>query len=278
MSDLFHELRRHVEAETAVAAVTVVEVPERDRDTVDTPEIVASPHIASRMLIFTHGEGHGGLDDVDLERRVVVDAREQLRRGVSKAVAYDRPYGELTVFIDVYPAPHRLLVFGGVHIAVPLVELAKVMGFRAIVIDARGRFATQERFPKADEIAVAYADEYLANARLDESTYVVVLSHDPKLDDPALIGALRSNVRYIGAIGSRKTHARRVERLREAGLTDEQIGTIHAPIGLDIEARNPEEIALAIMAEMIAAKNGASAKAPVSGVEGDNAAVSAPGA
>jgi xanthine dehydrogenase accessory factor len=139
---------------------------------------------------------------------------------------------------------------------VPLVELAKTLGFRITVVDARGQWATRERFPKADEIAVSYADEFLDTARLDLSTYVVVLTHDPKLDDPAIIRAVQHDVRYIGAIGSRRTHAGRIERLKAAGITDEQVAKIHAPIGMDIRARNPEEIALSILAEMIAAKNG----------------------
>jgi xanthine dehydrogenase accessory factor len=149
-----------------------------------------------------------------------------------------------------------LLIFGGVHIGVPLAKFAKLMGFRVKVIDARGRFANQERFPDADEIAIEYADEYLAGARVDSATYVVVLSHDPKLDDPALLHVLRTPARYIGAIGSRTTNQKRRQRLQEAGLSDQLIDRIHAPIGLDIGSETPDEIALAILAEMIAAKNG----------------------
>jgi xanthine dehydrogenase accessory factor len=141
-------------------------------------------------------------------------------------------------------------------VAVPLAELAKVVGFRVTVVDARGQWANRARFPKADEIVVGYADDFLATARLDLSTYVVVLTHDPKLDDPAIIEAVKHDVRYIGAIGSRRTHAGRIERLKAVGATDEQLAKIHAPIGLDIRARNPEEIAVSVLAEMIAAKNG----------------------
>lgn len=241
MSTLFGELRRRVEAEEAVAAATVVQGPDG---------------VGARMLVAPDGSTLGTLGDDELERLAVPALLEQLKRGTSRTLAFDRAGGETLLFADVYPSPHRVLIFGGVHIAVPLVELARTLGFRAVVIDARGRFATPERFPKADEIVPAYADEYLARARLDASSYVVVLTHDPKLDDPALIGALATDVRYVGAIGSRKTHAKRVERLREAGVTAEQIGRIHAPIGLDIGAQNPEEIALAIMAEIVAAKNG----------------------
>jgi xanthine dehydrogenase accessory factor len=242
VTDLFREIRRRVEAEDAVAVATVVQSPRG---------------IGGRILVFPDGSTQGDLGDVEDRDRVVADAIEQFRRGVSKTISYDTEGGETLVFYDVYPAPDRLLIFGGVHIAVPLVEFAKLLGFRVIVVDARGRFASPERFPKADEIVISYADEYLARTRVDASTYVVVLTHDPKLDDPALIHALRTDARYVGAIGSRKTHAGRVERLREAGLTDDQIARIHAPIGLDIDAKNPEEIALAIAAEMIATKNGA---------------------
>jgi len=252
VNDLFAEARKLVEAEEAVAIATVVQSP-------------GGP--GARLLLFPDDATRGSLGDDGLERDVVRDGLQQLRQGVSATHAYERPDGELLVFFDVYPAPDRLLVFGGVHIAVPLVELAKLLGFRVVVVDARGRFATPDRFPRADEIVLAYADEYLQDARVDSSTYVVVLTHDPKLDDPALLHVLRRDPRYVGAIGSRRTHAKRVERLREAGLDDGQIARIHAPIGLDIGARNPEEIALAIMAEVVAAKNAAPTAPPASLVE-----------
>jgi xanthine dehydrogenase accessory factor len=245
MSDYLAEVRRRVEAEEAVVVAT----------------IVSGPHgLGERMLIYPDGSTRGSLGDAELDRRARSDYRDQLLKSESKTIEYPAEDGaeggETLVFYDVYPAPDRLLVFGGVHVAVPLVELAKTLGFRITVVDARGQWATRERFPKADEIAVMYADEYLATARLDLSTYVVVLTHDPKLDDPAVIEAVKHDVRYIGAIGSRRTHAGRIERLKAAGITDEQIAKIHAPIGLDIRARNPEEIALSILAEMVAAKNG----------------------
>ena len=240
MTDLFGELRKRIEAEEAVAVATVVQ----------------GPRIGARMLVLPDRSTLGELGDAELEREVVPAAIEQLRRGVSKTFSFERTGQETLVFVDSYPAPLRLVIFGGVHISVPLVELAKVLGFRVVVVDARGRFATRERFPRADEIVLAYADEYLGRTQLDTSTYVVVLTHDPKLDDPALIHALQTEAPYVGAIGSRRTHAKRVERLLEAGLGQEQIARIHAPIGLDIDAQNPEEIALAILAELVAVKNG----------------------
>jgi len=240
MSDFLAEVRRRVEAEEAVVVATIVSGP---------------GGVGARMLIYPDGTTRGSLGDEELDRRATVDYRDQLLKAESKTIEYPTEGGETLVFYDVYPSPDRLLVFGGVHVAVPLVELAKTLGFRITVVDARGQWATRERFPKADEIAVMYADEYLTNARLDLSTYVVVLTHDPKLDDPAVIEAVKHDVRYIGAIGSRRTHAGRIERLKAAGIADEQIAKIHAPIGLDIRARNPEEIALSILAEMVAAKN-----------------------
>ena len=241
MSDFLAEARRRVEAEEAVVVATIVDGP---------------AGVGNRMLIYPDGTTRGTLGSAALDARARVDYRQQLLNAQSKTVEYPGEQGETLVFYDVYPSPDRLLVFGGVHVAVPLVELAKVLGFRVTVVDARGQWANRERFPKADEIVVSYADEYLATARLDLSTYIVVLTHDPKLDDPAIIQAVKHDVRYIGAIGSRRTHAGRVERLKAVGLTDEQLAKIHAPIGLDIKARNPEEIALSVLAEMIAAKNG----------------------
>jgi xanthine dehydrogenase accessory factor len=241
MTNALAEARRRIDDEESVVIVTVVDAPSG---------------VGRRLLILSDGTTQGTLGSDELDRQAVADANEQLLAGESKTREYTIDGAPALVFFDVYAAPDRLLIFGGVHIAVPLVELAKVLGFRVTVIDARGNFANDNRFPKADEIAVAYADDYLQNARLDLSTYVVVLTHDPKLDDPAIIHALKRPVRYIGAIGSRRTHAGRVERLREAGLTDEQIAKIHAPIGLNIGARNPEQIALSIIGEMVAAKNG----------------------
>jgi xanthine dehydrogenase accessory factor len=241
MSDFLAEVRRRVEAEEAVVVATIVSGP---------------AGVGERMLIFPDGSTRGSLGNAELDARAAVDYRGRLLNSESKTIEYPGSDGETLVFYDVYPSPDRLLIFGGVHVAVPLVELAKVLNFRVTVVDARGQWANRDRFPKADEIVVGYADEFLANARLDLSTYVVVLTHDPKLDDPAIIEAVKHDVRYIGAIGSRRTHAGRIERLKGVGVTDEQLAKIHAPIGMDLRARNPEEIAVSVLAEMIAAKNG----------------------
>lgn len=164
--------------------------------------------------------------------------------------------GAAEIFIDVQPPPPRLWIVGGVHIAVALVTFARTLGFRTIVVDPRAAFATPARFGHADEVIVQWPQEVLTAANLDAAACVVVLTHDAKIDNPALAAALRSPARYIGALGARKTHARRLAALKELGVDDAQLARIHAPIGLDIGARRPEEIALAIMAEIVAVVNG----------------------
>ena len=192
------------------------------------------------------------------------DAIARLRDGPSGQLRYDdAPGGPIRVFVDTYPSQPTIVIFGGVHIGVALTHLAKAAGgFRVIVVDARGAWATPERFPEADAINVMHADDYLRQHPLGSNAYVAVLSHDPKLDDPALFGALQSDARFVGAIGSPKTQRERRERLRAAGLTDEQLARLHGPIGMDIGAQSPEEIGVAILAQMISAKNGKLAAAP----------------
>jgi xanthine dehydrogenase accessory factor len=241
MTSYFDTIQRCVEQEQPLATATVVGGREK---------------VGARMLVFDDGSTEGSLGDPELDRRAREDALAALRRGAPRRASYPTDGEASDVFIDVYPTPPTLLTFGGVHIGIPLARFAKQLGFRVRVIDARGRFANEERFPDADEIVTEYADEYLAKARVDSSTYVVVLSHDPKLDDPALLHVVRTPARYIGAIGSRTTNEKRRARLKAEGLSDELLDRIHAPIGLKIGAETPEEIALAIMAEMIAAKNG----------------------
>ncbi len=162
----------------------------------------------------------------------------------------------LDVFVDVFPPPARLIIVGGVHIAIPLVSMAKILGFKTIVLDSRSAFATPERFPLADELLVGNPADLLDDLSIDENTFIACLSHDEKIDLPALAVALASKARYIGVLGSKKTHAKRIESLLEMGVTNEAIARIHAPIGLSIGAVGVEEIALATLAEMIAMRNG----------------------
>jgi xanthine dehydrogenase accessory factor len=157
------------------------------------------------------------------------------------------------VFVQVFARPRTLTIVGAVHIAQPLVRLAQVVGFRTRVLDARRIFATRERFPTADELAVAWPEEGLQPEHLRPQDAVVILTHDPKFDVPALEIALRSPVGYIGLLGSQSTQAKRQSALVERGFTAEDIARIHGPVGLDLGGPGPEEIALAILAEVVAA-------------------------
>jgi xanthine dehydrogenase accessory factor len=162
---------------------------------------------------------------------------------------------DLDVMVDVHrPRPHLILI-GGVHVAQPLQNFARQLGFRVSLVDPRQAFATQERFPDISTILHSYPDKALNQLGLDEDTFVTVLTHDPKIDDPALRTALPSPAPYVGVLSSKRTHEERIKRLTEAGLSPEQLARIHTPIGIDIGAKTPEEIALCIMAEIVAVRN-----------------------
>ena len=207
--------------------------------------------LGAKLLIGRAGILGGTLGDGETDRRVAEFAKRLISEGRPGTLTL--PEGR--IFVDVQlPAP-RLVIVGAVHIAVTLERLARELGFRTIVCDARDRFATAERFPDAGELILGWPTEVLARLDLDEFSYVVVVTHDAKLDNPALEAALRSRAPYVGALGSRKTHARRVRALREAGVSEEDIGRIHSPIGLEIGARSPAEIALATLAEIVSVRN-----------------------
>ena len=181
----------------------------------------------------------------------------ELREGVGGP---DQPARDGDWFVEPHRRAPHMVIIGAIHIAIPLHRLAKLMGYRVTVIDARAKFATRERFPEADELVVAWPDEALAKITLDRSTHVVILTHDPKFDLPALRSVVGKDVRYIGAIGSRKTNQNRFDELRLEGFTDEQLAEVHGPIGLDLGGRGAEETALAIMAEVTAVRYGATGK------------------
>ena len=165
------------------------------------------------------------------------------------------------VFIEPFRRPAQLVIIGAIHIAIPLHRLAKLMGYRVTVVDARSKFATRERFPEADELIVAWPDEAMAKITVDNSTYVVILTHDPKFDLPALRSVLTKDASYIGAIGSRKTNQNRFDALRKEGFSEEQLARVHGPIGLDLGSRGAEETALGILAEITAVRFGGSGAA-----------------
>jgi xanthine dehydrogenase accessory factor len=175
------------------------------------------------------------------------ELKERLRTG--KSGMAETPQGR--AFLTVHVPPPRLVITGAVHISQALAPIARVVGYDVTIVDPRTAFASIERFPDVKVIA-EWPDTALPPLNIDKYTAFVALTHDPKIDDPALTHALARDCFYIGALGSRKTHGRRVERLKSAGISDANIARIHAPIGLDIGAVSPPEIALAIMGEITA--------------------------
>jgi xanthine dehydrogenase accessory factor len=204
-----------------------------------------------QTLVFENAvHGEFGLDEMQL-----IAVRGRLHQDDSGLISDPDEEEGPRLFVHAHNPPLRLLIVGAVHIAQPLVPLARMTGYEVTVIDPRAAFATPERFPGV-ALLDAWPDEGLATLKPDRRTAVVVLTHDPKLDDPALVAALRSGAFYVGALGSKRTHASRLDRLREIGLTEAETARIHAPVGLDIGAVTPAEIALSIMAQITAVRRG----------------------
>jgi len=173
------------------------------------------------------------------------------------------PQGErlgegLDVFVASFAPPPAMFVFGAIDFSAALVRVGKVLGFKVTVCDARPVFATAKRFPEADEVVVDWPHRWLPGQHVDERTVIAVLTHDPKFDVPAIKAALQTRAGYIGAMGSRRTHEDRLIRLKEAGVTDDELARVHSPIGLDLGARTPEETAISIAAEIIQSRWGGS--------------------
>lgn len=211
--------------------------------------------LGRRLLVSSDGTVTGGLGEGSgFDAAVEAQAREALAEGVPRQLE-PTPERPAEIFIDVLLPPPRLIVVGGVHIAIPLVAIAKTLGYRTVVVDPREAFGNAERFPDVDGIVSAWPDKALEQVGIDAATAVAVLTHDPKLDDPALGAALRSPAFYVGALGSRRTQEKRRQRLLEAGLDEATLARLHAPIGLPLGGRSPGEIALSIMAEIVAARN-----------------------
>jgi xanthine dehydrogenase accessory factor len=205
----------------------------------------------ARAVLFT--------DLHDGSQRLVLEGEEPstdelLRAGRSRVVELEGR----TLFADVFGPPPRLLVFGAVDTAEALCRAAKELGWRTIVADARGRFATRERLPSADELLVMWPDDAIARVRPDHATAVVVLTHDEKFDIPAIVGALDTDAFYIGALGSRRNQEKRRERLLAEGVPEDALDRIHGPAGLDLGAHTPEETAVSILAEILAVRAGRS--------------------
>jgi len=205
-----------------------------------------------KLLLFEDGRAQGNLEINQYAGIQIPALVEILKRGKSKSLEINE---DTTLLVEAYPAQARLVIVGAVHTAEKLVSLARVLGFKTIVVDPRRAFNNRERFPDADELVLEWPGEALENVRLDSSAYVVVLTHDPKLDDPALLVALKSGASYIGALGSQRTNQKRLGRLRAAGLSEGQLARLFAPIGLDLGGRRTEEIAVSILAEIVNVRN-----------------------
>jgi xanthine dehydrogenase accessory factor len=221
--------------------------------------VVEGDGVGRSARVFDDGRMEGDFGP-GIPRDLVHEAAlASIRRESSRTLEVETPTGPSSIFLEVFPRQPRLVIFGGVHIAVALVPLARMLGYRTIVADGRQAFLTRERFPDADELILAWPDQAFDRIGLDRSCYVCILSHDPKFDEPALRAALRSPAAYVGAIGSKKTQGARRERLRSEGFAEEEVRRIHGPIGLELGGRRPVEIALSILAEMTAVRYGGAA-------------------
>ncbi|HEY6501546.1 MAG TPA: XdhC/CoxI family protein [Streptosporangiaceae bacterium] len=254
------EIAAAVERGEPVAVATVIDGPGR---------------IGARRVIWADDTGRGGLGQrpsasgtlgpVRLDAAIDDDARGMLAQGLTGIRRYgaggERLGDELSVFVNSFAPAPRMLVFGAIDFAASVARVGKFLGYHVTVCDARKVFATSSRFPDADEVVVDWPHRFLAGTDVDARTVICVLTHDPKFDVPLLEVALRTPAAYIGAMGSRRTHQDRLARLREIGLTGEELSRLRSPIGLDLGARTPEETAVSIAAELIRLRWGGTGQA-----------------
>lgn len=231
----YQKAREWVEERQVGSIVTVVRGPEA--------------LLGQKIIVNADGTVSGSLNpDLDAGATdLAVVSRKSMRHSLTD---------DIDIFIDVLRPSPTLIIIGGAHIAIPLVQMAKIIGYRTMIIDPRRAFGSEARFPDVDELISAFPDKALTEISPDSETAVVTLSHDPKIDDPAIHVALHSKAFYVGALGSRRTTAKRHERMLALGFTEEELSRLHAPIGIDIGADSPEEIALAIMGQIVQAYRG----------------------
>ncbi len=237
--EIYESLKRNLDEETPCALATITS---------------GSDRVGAELLVYADGRTQGDLGSAELNDQVARDAQESLRMEAPES----RTYGDVQVFIDVHMPKPRLVIFGGIQTAIPLTQFARILGYHVTIVDGRARFATRERFPTADEIIVAWPDEAIAQLKINAATYIAILTHDPKFDIPALAALADKHPRYIGSMGSRETRKQHFAELRARGIPDEFLAQVHGPIGLDLGARSPEEMALAVMAEITAIRYGRS--------------------
>ncbi|WP_263251371.1 XdhC family protein [Saccharopolyspora rosea] len=233
------------------------------------PVAVARELRTGAVLAVRADRVEGGTGDADLDARVASEARAMLAQGTTglREICTGGGTRDHDVFVESWTTPPRMLVFGAIDYAAALARIGKYLGYHVTVCDARAVFATPARFPDADEVVVQWPHKYLADCDVDERTAICVLTHDAKFDVPVLQEALRGPAGYVGALGSRRTHADRLRRLRDAGLGDAELSRLRSPIGLDLRASTPEETAVSIAAEIIALRTGAPAL-PLTHTEG----------
>ncbi|MDT4907514.1 MAG: xanthine dehydrogenase accessory factor [Pseudonocardiales bacterium] len=225
----------------------------------------AGPERLGRRLVVREDGASGSLGSDRLDDAVRDDVEGMLLLGQTGIVHYgpdgERRGDDIAVFVAAYAPPPRMIVFGAIDFAAAVARIGAFLGYRVTVCDARPTFATAKRFPDADEVVVEWPHRYLRDTEVDARTVVCVLTHDPKFDVPLLELALRLPVAYVGAMGSRRTNDDRLKKLRELGLSEDELARLHAPIGLDVGARTPEETAISVAAELIAARwNGSGAQ------------------
>lgn len=222
---------------------------------------IAGDPIGAKLYVDDSG-AYGDLASPGLRHAVAAETGALLALGVSAIRTFGpdgEPVGvEVKFFIESFATKPNMYIFGAIDFSRAMATVGKYLGYRVSVIDARSIFATKERIPDADQVVVAWPDEFLREAPVDARTVLIVLTHDVKFDVPLLRVALATEAAYIGAMGSRRTHANRITALREAGVDERQLQRISAPVGLDIGARTPEETAISIAAEIIALRSGRS--------------------
>jgi xanthine dehydrogenase accessory factor len=236
----------------------------RGEEPVALATVVAGPgRLGARMLVRPHGHT-GSLGSTRLDDAVAADARGRVAAGTTGTLHLgadgERRRDELTVLVEAFGPRPRMYVFGAIDFAAAVVRIGRFLGYHVTVCDARPVFATPARFPDADAVVVEWPHRWLATAPVDDRTVICVLTHDPKFDVPLLTTALRRPAAYVGAMGSRRTHAARLAALRDEGVTDAELARLAAPIGLDLGGRTPEETAVSIAAEIVAARWGGSGR------------------
>jgi len=250
----------HEQDDDAVGPLGAVAGARASEEPVALATMIEGGSAGAKMAVLADGVV-GSLRGTDLlDHSVARDARGQLDEGISRIRRYgaggELMGSELVVYIQAFASRPRMVIFGAIDFSAEMAKVASEIGYRVTICDARAPFVSSPRFSRAAEVVVDWPDRYLDGQELGPRDVVLVFTHDAKFDEPALMGALATGAGYVGALGSRQTQSRRVERLRAAGLDDEAIARIHAPCGLDIGARTPPETVVSILAEVIAVRTG----------------------